>query len=218
MDGKSDLIQEVVDEAASLRWAKFDRMERPSDGLLKTVGSHDRIRMPARMDDERDSGTGRSRSIAHRRGAIWTERRAPRLDLGTLACDLQPARWPSTATPIPRHDSLRDPIRSTRQNLAACDSAPRLPQSAHLRRSTTSPLETRDRPAASRAGRSLAASGRSHQESVGRADEGDRPGSRGGSAGGSASLGTRDGARGGCGRVAAMEDGGRCWSDSRSPG
>ena len=52
------------------------------------------------MDDERDSGTRRSRSIVHRGGAIWTERALLALIVGTLAatCNLLVAIHRQAAT------------------------------------------------------------------------------------------------------------------------
>ncbi len=81
---KSDVIEESCRETASLRWARFSRITNSPDGP-RTAGSDDRIRTPARMDDQREAGTGRSHSIASPRRAMWTERALIALIMGSLA-------------------------------------------------------------------------------------------------------------------------------------
>ena len=121
------------------------------------------------MDDERDSTTGRSRSIVHR-GASDSDRAALlALIIGTLAatCNLLLAiHRHADTTPAPRRQPAGGRSASSRF---------RLRLRAKIAQSFAGLSEARNRTAADPAGRGFATAGRSHQESVGRADESDRP-------------------------------------------
>ena len=102
-DGKSDVKQELSHEAASLRSPKLCRISALSDGPW-AARPHDRIRMPARMDDAREIRNAEFNTRRARRGDLERARR-PRLDCSYAGGDLQPGFGHSQA----RRDVTRVP-------------------------------------------------------------------------------------------------------------